>query len=364
MSFYNNSKISDILRKMAFLCELEEDNPFKIRAYYRAADAIDMLGRDVSEMSEEELLNINGIGQRMAVHIKDIIKKGSFSEYDELLKKYPNTIFELSQVPGLGAKRIKILYEKLAVDNKDKLYKAAKNGDVAKLDGFGEKIEKKIIEALEKNETTPKRFLISKALFNATMIVDFIKKLGYKKVEYAGSLRRGKETVGDIDIVVAAGSDAVSKIAKYPYASKILAQGPTKISFVLSDSMQCDVRIVNEESFGAALCYFTGSKEHNIALREIAAKKGYVLNEYGVFKKESKKVVASKTEDDIYKALGLSYIPPELRENQGEIELARNNMIPKLVELSDIKGDIHSHTDMTDGSMSIEEMVAYLSRVL
>ncbi len=363
MSFYNNSKVSDILKKMAFLCELEAENPFKVRAYYKAADAIDMLVKDLSEMSDDELLEINGIGKGMLSHIRDIIAKGSFDEYVALSKKYPATIFELSEIGGLGPKRIKILYEKLAIDTKEKLYRAAKNGDIAKLDGFGEKIEKKIIESIERNETTSKRFLISKAQFNAANIVDFIKKLGYKKVEYAGSLRRGKETVGDIDVVVAGDPSAASKIAKYPGVLKVVAEGPTKVSFILSDSMQCDVRIVSEESFGAALCYFTGSKEHNIALREIAAGKGYTLNEYGLFRKGSKKPIASRTEHEIYKALGLSYIPPELRENQGEIELAQKNMIPKLVELSDIKGEIHCHTDMTDGNMSLEEIVDYLSQI-
>lgn len=360
MSFFNNLKISEIFRKMAFLCELEGENPFKIRAYIRAADLVESLDRDISEMSDDELLSTKGIGKGILQHIKDILVKGSFDEYERLSKKYPSTLFELNNIPGLGAKRIKILYQRLSVDTKEKLYKAAKNGDIEKLDGFGLKIQNSIIEAIEKNETTPKRFLISVAEKSAVDLINFIKGLGYKNVEYAGSLRRGKETIGDIDIVVCGDENAASKISKYPYIKKVIAEGSTKVSFILSNNMQCDVRIVKEESFGAAMCYFTGSKEHNIALRELAQKKGYLLNEYGLFKKGENKPFASKTEHQIYSALGLQYIPPELRENEGEIELAEKNMIPVLVDFDDIKGDIHCHTTMTDGTMELEDIVYYL----
>lgn len=358
----SNSKVADIFKKMAFLCELEGENPFKVRAYQRASEMISSLERDIAEISDEELLKFKGIGKSLVQHIRDIIKKGSFDEFDELSKKYPKSIFELTDIQGLGAKRIKILYTKLGIDTKDKLYKAAKNGDIAKLEGFGPKIEQNILESIEKGLTLPKRFLYSVAKKTAVDVIDYIKSLGYKKVEYAGSLRRGKETVGDIDILVVADEDLALKIVKYPFIEKVLAQGPTKVSLLLKNSIQCDVRIISETSFGSALCYFTGSKDHNIALREYALKKGFTLNEYGLFKKDTNQKVAGKTEEEIYRVLGLQYIPPELRENQGEIELAQRNKIPKLVELSDIKGDIHCHTSMSDGANSIDDIVDFLSK--
>lgn len=363
MYFSSNHKISEIFKKMGFLLELEGENQFKIRAYQNASQLIKSLESDISELSDDEILSLKGIGKSMLEHIKDILKKGSFDEYDNLSKKYPKSIFELFDIPGLGAKRIKILYTKLSIDTKDKLYKAAKNGEISKLEGLGPKIEHTIIESIEKGITTQKRFLISDAMRSANDILSYIKNLGYKKVEYAGSLRRGKETIGDIDIVVVAGEEIVEKISKYTFIDKIIAKGPTKISFILKNSIQCDIRIVPQKSFGAALCYFTGSKEHNIVLREIAAKRGLILNEYGLFRKDNNEnPISGKTEEEIYKALGMQYIPPELRENQGEIDLALKNQIPKLVELSDINGDIHCHTDMSDGVMSIDEIIEYLSK--
>lgn len=357
----NNLIILEIFKKMSFLLELEGANPFKIRAYQNAVRIISSLDKDITEFSDEELLSMKGIGKGILQHIKDILRKGSFDEYDELLKKYPKYIFELFEIPGLGGKRIKILYDKLSIDSKEKLYKAAKNGEISTLDGFGPKIEQNIIDAIEKGLTQEKRFLINEGLETANDIVRYIKSLGYKKVEIAGSLRRGKETIGDIDILVVGGDSLSEKIVKYPYIERVIAKGQTKVSVLLKNSIQCDIRNVDEESFGAALCYFTGSKEHNIVLREIAIRRGYILNEYGLFKKDGNKKIAGKTEEEIYEKLGLQYIPPELRENQGEIELAINGKIPKLVELDDIRGDIHCHTNMTDGNSSFYEIVEFLA---
>lgn len=357
----NNIRIVEIFKRMSFLLELEGGNPFKIRAYQNAMRIISSLDKDITEFSDDELLSIKGIGKGIIQHIKDILKNGSFDEYDMLLKKYPISIFELFEIPGLGGKRIKSLYEKLSIDSKEKLYKAAKNGDISKLDGFGPKIEQGIIEAIEKGINQQKRFLISEALKTATDIVAYIKNLGYRKVEIAGSLRRGKETIGDIDILVVGDESFSQKVIKYPFIEKVLAKGSTKVSVLLKNSIQCDIRNVEEDSFGSALCYFTGSKEHNIALREIAIKRGYILSEYGLFRKDDNKKVAGRTEQEIYEKLGLQYIPPELRENNGEIELAMVGKIPKLVELKDIRGDIHSHTDLTDGSASLYDIVKFLS---
>ncbi|MCX7905283.1 MAG: DNA polymerase/3'-5' exonuclease PolX [Elusimicrobiales bacterium] len=357
-----NLKVSDVLYKMSLLGEIEGINPFKVRAYKKASEVIKMLERDISLLSDDEILKINGIGNNMLKHIKDIIRDGTFPEYEKLLRKYPISLLDLFTIPGLGAKRIKILYEKLSIDSKEKLYKAAKNGDLSLIEGFGEKIAKNIIDSIERGITQQKRFLISEAMESAKGLVDYIRSLGYSRVEYAGSLRRGKETIGDIDILVEGNENLSEDIVKYPLIEKVIAKGSTKVSIILKNSIQCDIRIVKPESFGAALCYFTGSKEHNIALRELALKNGFVLNEYGLFKKgKVDKAIAGRSEEEIYKALNLQYIPPELRENQGEIELAMKGRIPKLIELKDIKGDIHCHTNMTDGASSIYEIVEYLS---
>jgi len=358
----DNKELSKIFDEMAFLLEMDGENVFKVRAYKRLSEIFYSIDKNIFEMSDDELIKIKGIGKGMLSHIKEIKERGSFEEFDKLKQKYPSSLYELSNIRGLGAKRIRILYEKLKIKTKDDLIKAIKNNKLRDIDGFGEKIEKSILESIERGENPSKRFLYHIAKLTALKIIDYIKGYGYKKVEFAGSLRRGKETVGDIDILAVGGNKVIDIFLKNPYIEMVLSKGNLKASVVLKNGIQCDFRVFDEKSFGAALCYFTGSKSHNIRIRELAIKKGYILNEYGLFKNnKSKTYICGKTEEEIYEKLGLSYIPPELREDLGEIELALNAKIPKLVELKDIKSDIHCHTSYTDGVNNIAEIVAYLS---
>jgi DNA polymerase (family 10) len=359
----DNKEVSKIFKEMAFFSELDGANVFRVRAYQRASEIIRELEKNVFEMDDDELLKINGIGKGILSHIKEIKERGSFDEFDKLKEKYPCSLFELSQIRGLGVKRIKVLYEKLNIKSKDDLIKSVKDGRLREIDGFGEKIEKTILESVEKEENLPKRFLYHIAKNTALSLIDYLKKNGYKRIEFAGSLRRGKETIGDIDILAIGSSQAIDIFVRNPLVDKVLAKGSLKASVLLKNGIQCDFRVFDEKSFGAALCYFTGSKAHNIRMRELALKKGYILNEYGLFKNnKSKDYVCGKTEEEIYSKLGLQYIPPELREDSGEIELATNNRIPKLVELKDIRADIHCHTSYTDGINNIQDIVDYLSK--
>ncbi len=363
MSENLNNKISQIFEKMAVLCELNGENIFKVRAYQKASNIIANLEKDVSKMSDEELVLIRGIGKGIASHIKEIKEKGSFDEFEKLKSKYPPGLLELIEIRGLGAKRVKILYEKLHVDSVSKLLQFAKEGKIRNLEGFGEKIEKAIIESIEKDFSLPKRFLYHFAKKTAIEVIKYMQKNGYKIVEYAGSLRRKKETIGDIDLLCVGDSKAIDIFCKYPLISKVVSKGEVKASVILENGIQCDFRVFKKDEFGAALCYFTGSKQHNIRLRELANRKNLVLNEYGLFKNYgSKEKIAGEDEEDIYKKIGLQYIPPELREDMGEVEVAVENRIPELVELKDIKSDIHCHTSYTDGVNSIEEILKYLSK--
>jgi DNA polymerase (family 10) len=359
----SNKRISQMFEQMAFLCELDNQNPFKVRAYKKAASVISMLSEDVLDISEDKLCEIRGIGRGILKHINEIKHTQTFSEFEELKSKYPLSLYELLNIEGLGSKRAKILYEKLGIDSIDSLVKAAKKGMIRNIDGFGEKLEKMIIESVEKGISTKNRFLYSFAKKTANDIIKYLNSCGHKKVGYAGSLRRCAETVGDIDIIAIGGGKVIDDFLKFSGIERVLSAGELKSSVILKNQMQCDLRVFEESSYGAALCYFTGSKQHNIRLRELANKAGYLLNEYGLFKKSvSKEMVAGKTEEEIYKKLGMQYIPPELREDNGEIELALKNAIPELVSYSDINGDAHSHTFFTDGANSIEEIVDHLSK--
>lgn len=357
----DNLYIEKILRKMAVLCEINGDNVFKVRAYQKAADVISKYPKNIEKLSYDEIISISGIGKNIALHIMEIIKTGSFKEFNDYLSKYPAGVIEITDIPSLGAKRAKILYEKLKVDSKDKLFEYAKKGMIKELDGFGEKLEKSIIDYFTNPINIDKRFLYHNAKSVAIEIVNYLKSFGYKKVEYAGSLRRCKDTIGDIDIICVGDSSIIDKFIKYPQIERVINCGDVKASVVLKNQIQCDLRVFEEDCYGSALCYFTGSKQHNIKLREIANKMGYALNEYGLFDRNKRKL-AGKTEKEIYEKLLMAYIPPELREDMGEIELAQQNKVPKLIELKDINGDVHCHTNYTDGKNSIKEIVNFLSK--
>ncbi|MGC8885117.1 MAG: DNA polymerase/3'-5' exonuclease PolX [Candidatus Nanoarchaeia archaeon] len=365
----HNLEIAKIFYEMADILELL-DVPWKPRAYRKAAKSLETLAEDVEELYKKgglkALEQIPGIGERLAKKIEEFIKTKEIHEYKELKKKIPAGLADLMEIESIGPKKAIILWKKLGITNLEELKAALKEHKIAQLRGFGPKSEQNIAEGIALFEQRHTRFLLGEVLPIARTIIGYLKTKipEIEQISEAGSVRRRKETVGDLDILVTIKdprltSKVMDTFTSMPFVKKVLAKGQTKSIVILKNALQADVRVVKSESFGAALQYFTGSKEHNIAIRRIAVEKGYKLSEYGLFDRISEKLVAGKTEKEIYKKLGLSYIPPELRENAGEIEAAKKNAIPKLVELADIKGDLHVHTNWSDGTASIEEMVSY-----
>lgn len=352
-----NQEIAKILYEIADLLEIEGVE-FKPRAYRRAAQNIESLSVDIEELYKKEQLDkIPGVGKSIAEKIKEYLETGKVRKLEELRKKIPVDIESLSAVEGLGPRMIKTLYEKLGVKNLDDLERVCKERRLRRLKGFGEKLERKILENIQLvKQRQQQRFLLGFVLPEANAIVEELKPY-VKKISLAGSIRRRKETIGDVDILAVADEPeyVMDLFTGMKRVEKVLAKGKTKSSVRLYGGIQVDLRIVEEESFGSALQYFTGSKEHNIEVRKIAIKHGYKLNEYGLFKGEKK--IAGKDEEEVYKALGMQWIPPELRENRGEIEAALNGSLPKLVEYEDVKGDLQMHTKWSDGANTIEEMV-------
>ncbi len=352
-----NQKITEIFYKIADILEMQNVE-WKPRAYRRAAKGIETLTEDITDVYKKggirALKEIPGVGTKLGEKIEEFIKTGRVREFERLSKTIPKHLNELMDVPGLGARKAKILYQKLGIRTILQLKKAVEKHKICKLAAFKEKSEQNILEGIKFIKSGGERKLLSTVLLIALKIEANLKRFG--KVRIAGSLRRRKETIKDIDILVASKmpKDVVDFFSKMPEVKRVLALGPTKSTVILENNIQADIRVVNEECFGSALLYFTGSKEHNIALRELAIKKGYKLNEYGLFK--GTKRIAGLTEEKVYRALGLKYIEPELRENLGEIEAARMNKLPKLISIKDIKGDIHVHTKWSDGNNSIEEM--------
>jgi len=368
----SNQEIIDQLRIIGQLLEMDKANPFRIRAYERASQTLSGLTQKITDMTEDELKAIPGIGPGMIGHIKEMKATGTTKEFETLKKRIPESLLKLLEIPGLGPKRAKLLHDELNVKSLDDLKKAAEGGKLRALPGFGEKLEENILKGLSFAQAAGKRMLLWDAKMLMETLLKEIKRCpAVIETTPAGSLRRGKETVGDLDILCTArdGAKVIEFFTKLPQVEKIMAAGETKATVWLKSQIQCDLRVVPPESFGAALQYFTGSKEHNVVLREHALKLGYTINEYGVFevkgdrlltiddRVEKGKRIAGKTEEEIYKALGLAWIPPELRENRGEIEAAKANKLPKLVELKDVKGDFHNHTNLTDGVNTLEQMV-------
>lgn len=358
----SNSSIAALLYEAAELLELSNENFFRVRAYQKAAQIVEGLTGPAAAMSEDELLAVRGIGKGIAAHIAAIKISGTFPELEEMRGKFPPGLLEILKVQGIGAKRARLLYEKLGVDSLDKLKSAARKGEIEGVAGLGAKVQANILAGVERAAGAPERMLYWEALTLAEGLIKELTALGFERVTCAGSLRRGKETVGDIDLLAVGRPDgsATEKFTRLAQAEKVLAVGPTKASVLLKSGIQCDFRIVPPGVYGAALNYFTGSKEHNVLLRELALKKGMSLSEYGLCRlrdTEHKSPVASKTEEEIYAALGLGYIPPELREGRDELALAAKNRLPQLLTLEDIKGDAHNHTDISDGIGSMEEML-------
>jgi len=357
---FSNSQISEILNEMAIMHEIKGVQ-FKPRAYERAAQTVASLDEEISDVFKKgglaALVEISGIGKGIAEHMEELFTTGHFKEYEKIKKEIPVNVVELVRVEGVGSKSVGVLWRELKIKNINELEKAARAGKIRELKGFGEKTERKILAGIEFLKQSGGRFLFADIEPEAEKIKKLIADFPETSlVEIAGSYRRRKETIGDIDILVVSKKpeSLMEKFATLPMVGHIYAKGPAKTAVRMKSGIDVDLRVVPEESWGAALNYFTGSKEHNVALRRLALKSGYKLNEYGLFK--GKKLMVGKTEKEVYEKLGLDYIEPELRENIGEIETARNKKLPELVQLKDLRGDLQIQTDWTDGENSIEEM--------
>ncbi|MGD2245264.1 MAG: DNA polymerase/3'-5' exonuclease PolX [Candidatus Aminicenantes bacterium] len=358
----HNSDLAEIFSRIADLLELKGENPFRIRAYRNASRTVGGLSKSVADLvkKEKDLSHLPGIGKDLAGKIKKIVETGSHPLLAELEKELPSELPDLMKIQGMGPKKTKELFEKLGIKSIEELKKAAAEKKIQSLDGFGEKTEQNILDELDRIKTKKgekERIKISVAEQIAQPLVKYLKKTaGVKDIEVAGSYRRQKETVGDLDILATCrkGSKVMERFINYDEVAKILSRGKTKSSVVLRSGLQVDLRVAPQVSFGSALHYFTGSKEHNIAVRKMGVKKNLKINEYGVFRGEKR--IAGRTEKEVYKQVGLPCIEPELRENRGELEAAKKRNLPELIVLDDIKGDLHVHTKSTDGHYSLEEM--------
>ncbi len=370
----DNASIARILSETASLMEIDGGDSFRIRSYRNAAEAIEALPQQVSDLiaDPKKLLAVQGIGKGMLANLDEIAKHGQLAKHAELIEKYGASMLELLKIQGLGPKTIALLWSAHQANSLDAVAQLAREGKIRELPRMGEKHETKILKAIEDYRRIAGRFLIDDAEAVATQLAEYLGTsplaAGIEKITPAGSLRRGRETVGDLDILVtgpACVSDVdrhglIEHILRFPALTDVLAKGDNKVSFRVQSGLQVDVRLLAPESFGAAMCYFTGSKSHNVALRQRALRMGYTLNEYALAELGADgaagKPVASASEEEIYAALKLPYIPPEMRENLGEIDAAEHGTLPELITLADIRGDVHMHTTETDGKNSIAEM--------
>ena len=363
----DNKAIAGILYETADLLEIDGQDSFRIRSYRTAAQAIEALPQQVTDLIGEpkKLLEVPGIGKGMLQNMQEILKEGRLATHAELLKKYRPSMLELLKIQGLGPKTIALIWSAYQICDLEGVEKLAREGKIRILPRMGEKHEQKLLKAIEDYRRIGGRFLLDAAEQVAERLVQHLSQVpGVDKVSPAGSLRRGRDTIGDLDVLVtgeacvddACREQLVKHLIRFPGLMEIIAQGENKISFRQRGGMQTDVRLLAPDSFGAAMQYFTGSKAHNVALRQRALKMGFTLSEYSLARLDKEKVVAGKTEEEIYGKLKLDYIPPELRENQGEIEAAAKHALPALISLGDIQGDVHMHTVETDGRCTIEEM--------
>ena len=358
----HNSDISEVFTKVADLLEIQGANPFRVRAYRNAARVVGGLGQSVSDMLDqgEDLSELPGLGKDLAGKVKEIVDTGKLTQLEELKKEVPPELTQILKIATLGPKKVSALYHELGITNIDDLKKAVRDKKVRTLDGFGEKTEQKILEEVKRFEADQgkRRIKLIEAEQRAEPLEGYLKKQkGVKRIVVAGSYRRRKETVGDLDILVTCkkGSDLMERLVEYDDVTQVVSKGKTRSTVILRSGLQVDVRVVPQVSYGAALHYFTGSKAHNIAVRKLATAKGLKINEYGVFNKKEERV-AGKTEEEVYAQVDLPYIEPELREGSGETEAAKEGKLPKLIEIKDIVGDLHVHTKATDGHHDLQEL--------
>lgn len=355
----HNEDVAVVFDEIADLLEIENDNPFRIRAYRNAARTLRELGREIRTLITEnaDLTRLPGIGKDLAAKIREIVETGHCQTLQKLRRGLPADLPDLLKLPGLGPKRVHALFHDLDIHNLQQLTRAARDGRIQALPGFGAKLEARILETITAHQDTEHRLKLATAAQYAEPLLVYLRQCkAVIEATLAGSYRRCRETVGDLDILVSTddGSAVIGHFIAYDEVRDILSQGHTRASVVLRSGLQVDLRAVAPASYGSALYYFTGSRAHNIALRRRAQQRGLKLNEYGVFKGKQK--IAGATEDSVLKALGLDFIPPELRENRGEIEAASQGLLPNLIELPDLRGDLHAHSNATDGHATIQAM--------
>jgi len=358
----DNHDVATLLGTIADLLDLKGEMPFKIRAYRMAAQMIDTLTDDITTLvHHNRLQDLPGIGEALAKKITEYVQTGKLTYLDDLKKDIPPGLIDLMRIPGLGPRKVAAIYHTLNITTLIELKTAATQGKLRTLKGFGETTEQNILRGIQLLEKTHGRILLSHADADGTALLTYLKACpAVIHASLAGSLRRMKETIGDLDILASSAQpqEVMDYFTHYPHTDVILAKGDTKTSLLLKDHLQVDLRVVDDTSYGAALLYFTGSKDHNIALRSLAIKHGYKLNEYGLFNKDTDHLIAGHTEDDVYKKIGLDYVPPELRENRGEIHAAQTHTLPHLITQDDIHGDFHVHSHYSDGTDTIDTIAA------
>jgi DNA polymerase (family 10) len=356
-----NKGIADIFSAIADILEIQRENPFRIRSYRNAARTIEDLSQSLESMvkGDMNLEEIPGIGKSIREKIEEVIATGKCSFLEELRAKIPMGLTELLKLEGLGPKKVKVLYDQLEVDSVDRLEKAALAGRLRVLAGMGLKTEEKILKSIERYRSGMGRFKLSIGFIYAQALLEYLKEVpGVKRLDPAGSFRRRRETIGDLDILAICipNSHIMDRFAEYGEVAEIISKGATKSSVRLQCGLQVDVRVLEEECYGAALHYFTGSKDHNVAIRDRAKEAGLKISEYGIFRSQEDMRIGGAKEEDIFEAVGLPFIPPELREDRGEIQAAEKGKLPRLIDLPDIRGDLQMHTTATDGKNSIGEM--------
>ncbi len=368
----DKNKIAEILVEIGILLELKGENPFKTRAYSNAARILENLDEPLEKIIKEERLGeIKGIGEALEQKITELFETGKLKYFQDLKASVPPGLVEMLEIPGVGPKKIKTLHDKLGIQNIEQLEAACKSGKVAELDGFGEKTATNICEGIERRRTYASKHLLSDALRAAEPVLDCLREHdAVIRCSSAGSLRRNKEIIGDIDLLASSKKpDAVIEFfVSQPSVIKITAKGPTKASVILEGGIQCDLRVVSDAEFPFALAYFTGSKEHNIVMRQRAIARGLRLNEYGLFKskeetRDPKLLVPCKTEEEIFQKLDLPYIEPELREDLGEFAAAEKNHLPKLIEWTQLRGSLHNHSTWSDGHNRLEEIAEHMDNL-
>jgi DNA polymerase (family 10) len=368
----DKDKVAEILVEIGTLLELKGENPFKTRAYANAARTIESLNEPLAKLvAEKRLGEIKGIGEALEQKITELVETGKLKYYDELKASIPPGLIEMLEISGLGPKKIQALNQKLGIDLIEKLEAACKKGKVAELDGFGEKTQTNILEGIERRRTYASRHLLSDALLAAEPLLENLR--GHSEVircGAAGSLRRFKEVIGDIDLLASSkkSADVIEFFVSQPGILKVTARGETKASVILEGGIQCDLRVVSDREFPFALAYFTGSKEHNIVMRQRAIQRGLRLNEYGLFKskeetRDPKLLVSCKSEEEIFEKLDLPHIEPELREDHGEFAAAEKNNLPKLIEWTDLRGALHNHSTWSDGHNTLEEIAQFMDNL-